>query len=761
MTMKDPKAGEQPRPEAVRFARSFRVQIAVAMVLVITVLMTALTVRIVQLARSGMLYEESRAVRTYATVFAMLLGDQLRARQADLRDIARDFESSLARNDPQAARAILERAAARAEIEWIAEIEDGHVMMAAGASPPTAALASVSGPRVFALRRLVRLSSPGAPDQKALFAAVVPLGRPGRVLVAGFRATIVENVEDHLDLPLDPTDTISISAADSRGIVFVSERVNRLGRQRVLPSEALLSRSAVVAVQNMDALTITASEPLAVATAAAETFRRTAIQFSLILLVLGVTTAWIATGRVSRPLRALANAAMVPAPVGARDFPFQGRPDEIGALSRAFSGLLSTVSAKSRELERTNETLLLELEEHARLERAARQARADLDDLVGNVPGIVYRADAGEGRRFRYVSRGVTEILDSDEQEITSLENFERAFVHPDDLKEVLASVHRAATTGEPFEIVYRVRTRTNRERWVHDKGRTRIDDGTPFILGAMIDITERETLRGELEQARRVALLGQLVAQSAHEFRNVLMVIQTFAELIKRSATGLVQTHAIRVLDAVRRGRQIASSTLQYVRPRPPARELLDLGEWLERFASDTRAGLPPAIRLTVRCERPLPNVSADHELLYQVFYNLTSNAVDVLDGKGDIEISARGFSESGRSSVEILVRDSGRGIPEEALDHIFEVLFSTKRKGTGLGLAVSRQIVEHHGGTITARSQPGSGTTFRVILPAAEGKAALPAASLETAPLSRTVLLVEDDRPPGRESHGGLAGY
>jgi signal transduction histidine kinase len=114
---------------------------------------------------------------------------------------------------------------------------------------------------------------------------------------------------------------------------------------------------------------------------------------------------------------------------------------------------------------------------------------------------------------------------------------------------------------------------------------------------------------------------------------------------------------------------------------------------------------------------ERNLPPALVDRDQLSQAFLNLLLNSLESIDGDGKIHISLRkGYDQP---SVEVVIADTGRGIPQEDLEKVFEPFFSTKRKGTGLGLAIVHQIVDSHGGDIAVESREGVGTTFRITLP------------------------------------------
>jgi signal transduction histidine kinase len=248
-------------------------------------------------------------------------------------------------------------------------------------------------------------------------------------------------------------------------------------------------------------------------------------------------------------------------------------------------------------------------------------------------------------------------------------------------------------------------------------------------VVVAFRDIAKRREMQRQIEQARRVSSLGRVAASVAHEFNNVLMLIQPFAEILNQQLSDdPVRRKPVRyILDGVKRGRQISQQILRFASPAESRLSPLDLGEWTLHFSEEARLGLGdrtlevgPAESLRVR---------ADAEQLSQVMLNLVTNARDASAAGATITIGAAGaqtipflaerLAEPHRFAA-VFVSDCGQGIPPEVLDQMFEPLFTTKKYGgTGLGLAVVQQIISEHGGKIVVESEPGVGSTFYIALP------------------------------------------
>jgi two-component system sensor histidine kinase PilS (NtrC family) len=188
-------------------------------------------------------------------------------------------------------------------------------------------------------------------------------------------------------------------------------------------------------------------------------------------------------------------------------------------------------------------------------------------------------------------------------------------------------------------------------------------------------------------------------------------------------------------VLREIERLDALIRDFLQYARPSPPKLEAVGLPALLEEVTSMLAAAAPAGAKLELDAD-PGAVVEADPTQLRQLIWNLARNAFDALEGPGVVRLSAsrvvtppqgegragRKRSTEGAAAVEIVVADTGRGIPLGDLERIFDPFFTTKSDGTGLGLPTVHRIVESHGGAIQVESQPGVGTRFRVRLAAAE---------------------------------------
>jgi signal transduction histidine kinase len=228
------------------------------------------------------------------------------------------------------------------------------------------------------------------------------------------------------------------------------------------------------------------------------------------------------------------------------------------------------------------------------------------------------------------------------------------------------------------------------------------------------------EAAQAKLVLQERLAAIGQVAAAVGHELRNPLGVL-TNALYLARSRVGENEREAVgRHLDLAERevaaAATIVESLLDFAREREPATASVDLADLLDEALS---VAPPPA---DVRVERhvdELPRVRADRQQLRQVLLNLLTNGYEAMDGSGTLTLDARQID----STVELRIADTGQGMEPETAARIFEPFFTTKARGIGLGLPVTKRIVEMHGGTITAESAAGAGTAFVITVPVMVG--------------------------------------
>jgi len=244
--------------------------------------------------------------------------------------------------------------------------------------------------------------------------------------------------------------------------------------------------------------------------------------------------------------------------------------------------------------------------------------------------------------------------------------------------------------------------------------------------LEEMVEERTRELVDAQEQLVRRekLATLGQLAGGVAHELRNPLGVINSavyYLNVVLSDADETIIEYLEMISQQVRHATKIVSDLLDFARIRLARREDVSLATLIERTLG--KQPPPEGVQVTTEIPPGLPTVFVDPEQMEQVLVNLVRNAYDAMPDGGRLTIAAKRVTGP---SIRIQISDSGCGIAEENMDRLFEPLFTTKVRGIGLGLTVSKSLVEANGGSIEAESDgvPGKGSTFTVHLPLANAK-------------------------------------
>lgn len=232
---------------------------------------------------------------------------------------------------------------------------------------------------------------------------------------------------------------------------------------------------------------------------------------------------------------------------------------------------------------------------------------------------------------------------------------------------------------------------------------------------------SKTEALRQSHERllrSERFAAVGEAAAYVSHEIKNPLMVIGGFARQLERNPE-VSQTASSKlriIIDEVRRLENFLGELRDFTRPAPPFKQEADLNELVRDVAAMMgEATQEMGVKIETKLANTLPLVNFDANQMKQVLINLVKNALEATDSGGVITISTAAWEDQ----VRLSVTDTGKGIQPEIMPQIFNPFFTTKKTGTGLGLAVINKIIEDHNGAITVESSKDRGTTFTISLP------------------------------------------
>ena len=453
-------------------------------------------------------------------------------------------------------------------------------------------------------------------------------------------------------------------------------------------------------------------------------------QLYRILGVLGLSLAmivaaiWFVSGRITRPIARLNEAALEIAGGNLGTRIRVESNDEIGALAGSFSSMAGQLKESFDTLEERFRT------------------------LVSQISGVVYRCANDENWTVELISDGIESLSGYPASDFVG--NHVRSLasiIHPDDNSEIGKQVDKALIERRPFDIEYRVLHRDGSIRWAYEKGSGIFDDkgALQYLTGVITDITYRKQAEEALKSAKEAAensareadaanqSKSVFLANMSHEIRTPMNAILGFSEILRGLITDPQQKEYLSSVQSS--GKSLLSLIndildlskveagkleLEYsaVNPQSVFKEMEQIfsqkiAEKELEFRVEIDPGLPPALVL-------------DEVRLRQVLLNLIGNAVKFTDS-GYVKLSAHNrYPEKDQSTLDLIlsVEDTGMGIPEDQKESIFGAFEQQKGQnynqfgGTGLGLAITRRLIEMMDGEVTVTSDVGKGSTFHVTL-------------------------------------------
>ena len=320
--------------------------------------------------------------------------------------------------------------------------------------------------------------------------------------------------------------------------------------------------------------------------------------------------------------------------------------------------------------------------------------------------------------------------------------------IHPDDTPLVKRILDQTTREGTSLDFEHRLLMPDGSVKHVHIVGHA-LNDGphSREFVGAVTDVTEHHQAKAALEQAlselkkseearielarvARMTTMGELAASIAHEVNQPLTAVVTNANAclrwLDRAAPNLDEARQAvqRIVRDGNRGSEVIGRIRALLKKEPPERTPVNVNELVREIARLAQVE-SQGVALQLKLADELPRIFADRVQLQQVLLNLMMNALDAMKTISDhprvLRIETEAQQDDG---VLVAVRDSGIGLPPEKMEQIFETFFTTRQGGIGMGLSISRSIVEGHGGRLWAEGNDGPGATFRFTLPAKKGE-------------------------------------
>lgn len=454
--------------------------------------------------------------------------------------------------------------------------------------------------------------------------------------------------------------------------------------------------------------------------------------------------------------------------------------DEVGLLSESLNQMSNQVQQKNLDLETANKELQQELAERKKAEESLKASEEKFRTLVNNSFDVIFVLDASGV--FQFVSPSwethfgypVATVLGKPFQ----------PFVHPDDVPHCFEYLTRVMTSGQAATCLpYRVKHANGSWRLFIANGTMHADStGTPLYIGIGRDITDEKRLEEErlnLERqflhAQKLESLGIMAGGIAHDFNNLLAVIIGNLELLLGTQAGKespVTTRIERAMQASLKAADLTRQMLAYTGKGIFELKQLDLNQLVKDNCDLFRLTVPKNITMKTELSEPLPAVVGDAGQLQQVIMNLITNASEAIGNEPGSILIATGVQECDHKLLNysrldekplpghyiyIDVTDSGCGMDKDTQQRIFEPFYTTKFTGRGLGMASVMGIIKAHKGAILLYSEPGLGSTFKILLPMAAGAdnstLNFPAKNQDQYRIPKGMVLVVDDEEYVRE--------
>jgi hypothetical protein len=416
----------------------------------------------------------------------------------------------------------------------------------------------------------------------------------------------------------------------------------------------------------------------------------------------------------------------------------QGGRVEVETVRRRKDGTqidvsLLAISVRTTSGERVvNYAIYRDITERKRAEERLRESEARFQAMADTAPVLIWMT--GTDALCNYFNKPWLEFTGRTmEQEVGT--GWTEG-VHPDDVQGCFDCFLPAFHARKPFRMEYRLKRADGEYRWVIESGIPRYTGAGEFAgyIGSNIDITdlkradvERQRLRqleADLAHINRVSMMGELAASLAHELKQPIAAALTNAKTcvrwLRRDAPDVAEgcEAALRMINDATRAAEVIDRIRSLYRRDTSDRELLDVNEIIREMIillhdkADRNS-----ISIRTELDSGLPLVMADRVQLQQVLMNLILNGIEAMnDAKGELMLTSK-RTEDGQ--LLISVSDSGIGLPGGEVGRIFEAFFTTKAQGTGMGLSISRRIIESHGGSLWGCANPERGSTFQFTLP------------------------------------------
>ncbi len=395
-----------------------------------------------------------------------------------------------------------------------------------------------------------------------------------------------------------------------------------------------------------------------------------------------------------------------------------------------------------------------------RSKEALEQSKKEFEKVISSIPDAIYSALINKTGKIidSYYSPVIEKITGYPPSYFDGDKNTWSKIVHPEDLPKLRKRNTKAILDREPeARIEYRIIHKSGEIRYIRSSVTFNyLENGLIRVDGVLMDVTEMKKAEFELMKIQKLESIGVLAGGIAHDFNNILTAILgniSLARMMSRE-NKKIEERLAEAENACLRAKDLTKQLLTFSKGGTPVKKATSLADLLKEATTFLLRGS------NVKPQFDIPDnlwlVDADEGQLSQVINNLVINAKQAMPGGGILNIKAYNYFHDGRSNLPLekgkyvcfLIQDHGIGIDEKSLQRIFDPYFTTKKTGSGLGLAVTFSIIKRHNGYIKVQSKVGEGTTFYVYLPASEKQKSEKSNKKDSIkPLNGKVLLMDDE--------------
>jgi PAS domain S-box-containing protein len=422
-----------------------------------------------------------------------------------------------------------------------------------------------------------------------------------------------------------------------------------------------------------------------------------------------------------------------------RQFPLvvmTGYGDEQVAVDSLKAGALDYVvklEASLRGMPRIADRVLRDWEhivERKRAEKALAESEEKFRALIENASDLIVILD--EAGSYLYLSPAVADITGFSEEELIG--KIQSDFLHPDDKDMVERIMEQVKSEEGVTQPIPNFRLRHQEGHWVNLEGMVTNMLNVPGVNGIVVncrDVTELRQMEESLNRMQKLESIGLLAGGIAHDYNNLLTIILGNLAVAKMADSVDKRLGALEEAEkGVLKARDLTQQLLTFAKGGAPVKETASIMELLKDSADFSLRGSNVSMEMDL--QEDLHPVDVDKGQISQVIHNLVLNADQAMPHGGVLTIKARNvvveednvYGLSAGDYIKIEIIDRGIGISSKYKEKVFDPYFTTKSKGSGLGLSIVYSIVRKHNGCVDLLSQPGKGTTFYIYLPASEGE-------------------------------------